>query len=165
MANSTISGLPAATVPLAGTEVLPIVQSAETRQVSVANLTAGRSINASNISASSTLTVTGFSTLTGGLAGGAEAITGPGPVSVTTLLTMFTSTTVGNALTLANGQLGQLKTIVYVAEALGSDTGILTPTSRLGYSTITFNNLGDSVLLQYVTTGWAVIAFRGAVVA
>ena len=49
MADSKISALPAATVPLAGTEVLPIVQSSTTRQVSVANLTAGRAISASSI--------------------------------------------------------------------------------------------------------------------
>ena len=42
MADSKISALPAATTPLAGTEVLPIVQSSSTKQVSVANLTAGR---------------------------------------------------------------------------------------------------------------------------
>jgi len=49
MADSKISALPAATVPLAGTEVLPIVQSSTTKQVSVANLTAGRAISASSI--------------------------------------------------------------------------------------------------------------------
>jgi len=46
MANLKISALPAATVPLAGTEVLPIVQSSTTKQVTVANLTAGRGISA-----------------------------------------------------------------------------------------------------------------------
>ena len=49
MADSKISALPAATVPLAGTEVLPIVQSSTTKQVSVANLTAGRAVSASSI--------------------------------------------------------------------------------------------------------------------
>jgi hypothetical protein len=49
MPDVKISALPAATVPLAGTEVLPIVQSATTRQVSVANLTAGRAISASSV--------------------------------------------------------------------------------------------------------------------
>lgn len=49
MANLPISGLPLATTPLAGTEVLPIVQSGVTTQVSVANLTAGRSVSAGNI--------------------------------------------------------------------------------------------------------------------
>lgn len=42
MANSKISALTAATTPLAGTEVAPIVQSSSTKQVSIANLTAGR---------------------------------------------------------------------------------------------------------------------------
>ena len=49
MADSKISALPASTVPLAGTEVLPIVQSSTTRQVSVANLTAGRDIAATSL--------------------------------------------------------------------------------------------------------------------
>lgn len=43
MADKKISQLSAATTPLAGTEVLPIVQSGSTVKVSVANLTAGRS--------------------------------------------------------------------------------------------------------------------------
>lgn len=45
MADSKISALPASTTPLAGTEVLPIVQSSTTKQVSVANLTTGRAIS------------------------------------------------------------------------------------------------------------------------
>jgi hypothetical protein len=49
MADSKISALPASTTPLAGTEVLPIVQSGVTRQVSVANLTAGRAISATQL--------------------------------------------------------------------------------------------------------------------
>jgi hypothetical protein len=44
MADTKISALPASTTPLAGTEVLPIVQSSATKQVSVANLTAGRAV-------------------------------------------------------------------------------------------------------------------------
>jgi hypothetical protein len=49
MADVKISGLPASTVPLAGTEVLPIVQSGATKQVSIANVTAGRSIAALSV--------------------------------------------------------------------------------------------------------------------
>jgi len=49
MADTKISALPASTTPLAGTEVLPIVQSSTTRQVSVANLTAGRAISATQL--------------------------------------------------------------------------------------------------------------------
>jgi hypothetical protein len=46
MADVKISGLPASSVPLAGTEVLPIVQGGQTRQVSVNNLTTGKALNA-----------------------------------------------------------------------------------------------------------------------
>jgi hypothetical protein len=49
MADVKISGLPASTVPLAGTEVLPIVQGGATKQVSIANLTVGRAIAATSI--------------------------------------------------------------------------------------------------------------------
>jgi len=44
MADKRISALPGASTPLAGTEVLPIVQGGDTVKVSVANLTAGRAV-------------------------------------------------------------------------------------------------------------------------
>jgi hypothetical protein len=43
MANTTITGLPAATTPLAGTEVVPIVQSGVTKQVAVSAIGGGGS--------------------------------------------------------------------------------------------------------------------------
>lgn len=46
MADLKISQLTGASTPLAGTEVLPIVQSGSTVKVSVANLTAGRAVSA-----------------------------------------------------------------------------------------------------------------------
>lgn len=49
MADAKISALPASTTPLAGTEVLPVVQGSTTKQVSVANLTAGRAVSASSL--------------------------------------------------------------------------------------------------------------------
>jgi hypothetical protein len=52
MADLKISALTASTIPLAGTEVLPIVQSGTTKQVSVANLTAGRAISATQLTLS-----------------------------------------------------------------------------------------------------------------
>jgi hypothetical protein len=45
MADVKLSGLPASTVPLSGTEVLPIVQSGVTKKVAVSDLTAGRAIS------------------------------------------------------------------------------------------------------------------------
>ena len=53
MTNKKISALTAATTPLAGTEVLPIVQSSATTQVSVANLTAGRAVATQSVSTTS----------------------------------------------------------------------------------------------------------------
>jgi hypothetical protein len=61
MADSKISALPASTTPLAGTEVLPIVQSNTTKQVSVDNLTAGRAISATSVTASTGNFVVGTS--------------------------------------------------------------------------------------------------------
>jgi hypothetical protein len=49
MADTKISALTASSTPLAGTEVLPIVQSSTTKQVSVANLTAGRAVSAASL--------------------------------------------------------------------------------------------------------------------
>lgn len=50
MADKKISALTAASTPLAGTEVLPIVQSGATVKVAVSDLTAGRAISATQIS-------------------------------------------------------------------------------------------------------------------
>jgi hypothetical protein len=49
MADSKISALTAATTPLAGTEVLPIVQSGVTKKVAISDVTAGRAISATQI--------------------------------------------------------------------------------------------------------------------
>ena len=59
MADLKISALPAATTPLAGTEVLPIVQGGNTVQVSVNNLTTGKAVSASTVTAT-TVTATTF---------------------------------------------------------------------------------------------------------
>ena len=52
MADKKISALTAASTPLAGTEVLPIVQSGATVKVAVSDLTAGRAISATAVTAS-----------------------------------------------------------------------------------------------------------------
>lgn len=51
MADTKISALPSSTTPLAGTEVLPIVQSSTTKKVTVADLTAGRTVDADTLNA------------------------------------------------------------------------------------------------------------------
>ena len=49
MADKKISALTGATTPLAGTEVLPIVQSGATVKVAVSDLTAGRAVSATQL--------------------------------------------------------------------------------------------------------------------
>ena len=54
MADAKISALPASTTPLAGTEVVPLVQSGTTKKVAVSDLTAGRSVATGQLTATST---------------------------------------------------------------------------------------------------------------
>ena len=100
-----------------------------------------------------------------GASGAVQALSGAGAVNITSLATAFTSTAAGNALTLADGAQGQIKTVIYVAEAAGGDTGLLTPTNLGSATTITFNAVGDSVTLQFAGTDWWVVGLRGAAVA
>jgi hypothetical protein len=61
MADKKISALTAASTPLAGTEVLPIVQSGATVKVAVSDLTAGRAISATTVTATTGNFVVGTS--------------------------------------------------------------------------------------------------------
>jgi len=91
-----------------------------------------------------------------------QALSGAGAISLNTLHTALT-TTGAQAQTLANGVNGQIKTITMVAD--GGD-GTLTPATFANGSTITFNDVGDSVMLIYNTTGgWALISNTGCTIA
>jgi len=57
MADKKISALTASTTPLAGTEVLPIVQSGSTVKVAVSDLTAGRAVSMLSLTADTTTLV------------------------------------------------------------------------------------------------------------
>ena len=94
----------------------------------------------------------------------AQSLSGAGAVDVTSQITHFTSTGASEALTLANGTAGQIKTIVHI---VAGGSGILTPTTLLGGSTITFASAGDTVTLYYVndTYGWSVIGQNGVTIA
>ena len=65
MADTKISALPASTTPLAGTEVLPIVQSTTTKKVSVADLTAGRAVGVGSLTSTGTVSAAGVIDSTG----------------------------------------------------------------------------------------------------
>lgn len=107
---------------------------------------------------SSTGVVTTDSTFGTSIVGAAQSLSGAGAVDVTNLTTFLTTTGVAQALTLANGTAGQIKIISHVVDG---GSAVLTPTTPLGYATITFTNAGDSVMLIYTAAGWAAVGSRG----
>lgn len=97
-----------------------------------------------------------------GPVGSVDTRTGAGAISVTSLTTKLV-TTGADALTLADGVQGQFK-IIYM-QTDGGD-GTLTPATKTGYATITFNDARDTVVLQFLTTlGWIIVSNNGATVA
>ena len=96
-----------------------------------------------------------------GITGGVQSLSGAGAVDIVNLVTEIT-TTGADALTLADGSAGQVKIITMVVD--GGD-GTLTPTTLAGGSTITFNDVGDGVVLVYGTAGWVVVGNNGATIA
>lgn len=107
-----------------------------------------------------TITTTGNTTV-GPVIGNIQALSGAGAVNLTTLITTVT-TTGADALTLADGTAGQIKIITMITD--GGD-GTLTPTNLAGGTTITFNDVGDSVILCFVDSEWQILANNGATVA
>lgn len=84
MADKKISQLTGASTPLAGTEVLPIVQGGTTVKVSVADITAGRAVSAASLTPSgSTIPTNGFYLPSADTVGIATASTLRGVVSST----------------------------------------------------------------------------------
>ena len=100
--------------------------------------------------------------MTGVTTGSVQALSGAGAVNTTTAVTSLTTTGAAQALTLANGAAGQFKTIVH---AVDGGSAVLTPTTKVGFTTITFTNVGESATLVYTAAGWAIVALNGAVAA
>ena len=89
-----------------------------------------------------------------------QALTGAGAADVTSMVTAFTTDTDNsgnNAVTLANGIAGQLKVLYTKVETTSGQTTVVTPVTLAGYTTITFDAVGDSALLYYSTLGWVMI--------
>ena len=109
-----------------------------------------------------TIDTDGTLTLAGALIGGTQSLTtagGAGAVNLTTLTTEVETTGTLDALTLANGTAGQIKVITHT---VGAFTSVLTPTTALGFSTITFlASLGQTCTLEYTTAGWVILAVGG----
>jgi len=129
MADVKISALPLASTPLAGTEVLPIVQSATTDQVSVANLTAGRAVSAASL----TLTTTPLAVGSGG--------------------TGLTSGTSGGVLYYsASGTLASSSALAANALVIGGGAGIAPSTTTTGANILTFLGTPSSANLAAAVT-------------
>lgn len=95
---------------------------------------------------------------------GTQALSGAGAVNVTSRTTKLTTTGSAQALTLADGATdGQIKIITHVVDG---GSAVLTPTTKTGYTTITFTNVGEcAVLVWTTTTGWMIVSLNGAVAA
>lgn len=91
-----------------------------------------------------------------------QSLSGAGAVDITNALTQLTTTGAAQALTLANGTVGEIKIISHVVDG---GSAVLTPTTKIGFSTITFTAVGDSAMLVYTSAGWDIVALNGAVAA
>ena len=90
-----------------------------------------------------------------------QTLTGAGAVNITKKITLLVTTGI-NALTLADGDVGQIKIIIMKTD--GGD-GTLTPTNLNGGTTITFSAVGQSATLLFIDGAWQVIGLVGAVLA
>ena len=119
MANTTISALPSATTPLAGTEVVPIVQGGVTKKVAVSNIGSGtvtsvsvataNGLAGSVATATTTPAITLSTTVTGVLKGNGTAISAAtantdyqSPITLTTTGTSGAATFNGTTLNIPN---------------------------------------------------------------
>jgi len=134
MADVKISALPASTTPLAGTEVLPIVQSGTTVQVSVANLTVGRAITSGRITAQTlTIGLGGQTSVATNTALGFQALNSAS-------LTGASNTAVGYQTLLSNTTGGSNSAVGYAA-LYSNTTGFAN--SGMGQSALYSNTTGN----------------------
>jgi len=115
-----------------------------------------------NVTFSADTNTTGNFTVDAQLYLGTDSISGAGVISRSTSLTAIT-TTGADALTIGDGLAGgQIKVMVMVAD--GGD-GTLTPDNATGFSTATFNDVGDSLTLVWGGGGWIIVANNGCTIA
>ena len=170
MADLKISALPAATVPLAGTEVLPIVQSGTTKQVSIDNLTTGKTVTATTVNATTFDTNVAVAGVT--LAGTTLAADGT-DANISLTLTPKGTGIVTTAATYSDGagklraipQSGSAKTTTYVLATtdvgefieIGSGGAITVPnaTFSTGDAVVLFNNTSGNITITLsITTAY-----------
>lgn len=93
-----------------------------------------------------------------------ETITaaGAGAVSVSTNVTLIDSTLGVQALTLADGELGQKKIIKMIAD--GGDS-VVTPSNLFDGTTLTFDDVNDSCELIFLGSNWYIVSINGVTLA
>lgn len=133
MADKKISALTAATTPLAGTEVLPIVQGGATVKVSVDNLTAGRSASFATVDTTD-LEVTNLKAKDGAAAGSIADSTG-----VVTLASSVLTTTDINGGTIDGAIIG------------GASAAAGTFTSLTDSGNLNFTGTGNRITGEFST--------------
>ena len=89
-----------------------------------------------------------------------QSLSGAGAVDITSQITHFTDTG-ANALTLADGAEGQTKMICQIATSGGAGT-LGAPTKIAGWTSITFNAVGENVHLLFTNGKWHIIGIQGA---
>jgi hypothetical protein len=92
----------------------------------------------------------------------AQSLTGAGAVDVTNTFTSLTTNGNNQALTLADGSVGEVKIITHTVDG---GSAILTPTTKIGFTTVTFTAVGDTVMMIYTAAGWAIIGSKGVTIA
>lgn len=98
-----------------------------------------------------------------GLDGTPQSITNTtDAVNVTTSITHIDTTSGAHAGSLADGSNGQIKIITLIAD--GGDS-VITPTNLANGSTITFEDVNDTVTLLFTNSNWVVLSNNGATVA
>jgi len=165
-ANVTASGA----LSVGTTSTFTGVATFNAAPVIAAGLTASGSVSNNFSGGTGTfLTSTGLNTIGGDLLmasgkvvgfGAPQALSGAGAVDVVSLATLFTSTGSAQALTLADGtRAGQIKFIMHVVDG---GSGVLTPTTKTNFTTVTFTNAYDWAALIWSGTAWRPLAYSGA---
>ena len=92
------------------------------------------------------------------IVGDVQQISGPGAISLDTLITEITTNATDDAYSLADGILGQIKIIAMVGD--GGDA-IITPTTFANGTNVTFEDVNDNITLLFTSNGWLSTANQG----
>ena len=79
-------------------------------------------------------------------------------ISVASSITHINTTAGAHAGAMANGTNGQIKIITMITDGGNS---VVTPAALAGYTTITFNDVGDSATLVFTNSNWVVLSHIG----